>query len=183
MIDHQQEWQVFAPNGEPAAGKSILPAESRKTDKIIVGAAHVWVWRRTSSGIEVLLQRRAKNKPTWPDYLDISVAGHIDAGESLLQAVMREGREEVGIVFDSEKLEYIFGYRNFQNGIKWIYLYEETESQRYEFNDGEVQSLEWVSLSKLETMTASPESHNLVSHPPEYYSLLIKALRYTHENH
>lgn len=183
MIEHQERWQVFAPNGERIPGESILPIESRRTDKIVVGAVHIWIWRRTPDGIAVLLQRRAKEKPTWPDYLDISVAGHIDADESALQAAMREGKEEVGIIFDVDALEYIFGYRNFKNGIKWVYLYEEVEPQTYSFNDGEVQSLDWVNLSHFEEMISNPETYKLTPHPTEYFSLLVKALQHIHENH
>lgn len=183
MIDHQEEWQIFASNGDPVAGQSILPVESRKTEKVIVGAVHVWMWRRVENNVEVLLQHRAKNKPTWPDYLDISVAGHIDAGETLLEAAVREGKEEIGVQFDVANLKYIFGYRNFQNGLKSVYLYEVIKPESYSFNDGEVQSLDWVSLEQFEQMSVSPEAHNLVPHPSEYFGLLIKALRYMYENH
>lgn len=182
MIDHQEEWQVFDTNGQPAPGKSILPSESRKTDKIIVGAVHVWIWRHRRDGIEVLLQHRAKDKPTWPDFLDISVAGHVDAGESIIESIVREGKEEIGTRVETSKLEYIFSYRNFQNGIKWVYLYEQRESQEFVFNDGEVQALKWVSLSDFEKMTIQPKTHNLVPHPAEYFGFLVKALRHAHEN-
>lgn len=183
MIDHQEAWQIYSSNGEVAVGGSITPTESRKTHQAIVGAVHIWMWRIRQGEVEVLLQRRAINKPTWPDRLDISAAGHIDAGETALQAVVREGKEEIGIVFDTEKLEYIFGYRNFENGIKWVYLYEETTPQTYTFNDGEVQSLDWVELQQFEAMIEDPEAHNLVPHIPEYFSLLVQALRHMHENH
>lgn len=183
MIGHQETWQTYAPNGEPLNGESIAPIESRKTNEVIVGAVHVWIWRRAEDDIEVLLQKRAKDKPTWPDCLDISAAGHIDAGESILDAAKREGEEEIGVVFDLSRLEYIFSYRNFENGLKWVYLYEEEAAQEYVFNDGEVQSLDWVSFSKFEAMIDSPETHNLVPHPPEYFSFLVKALRYSNENY
>ncbi len=46
---------------------------------------------------EILLQQRSHNKKKNPDMWDISVAGHIDAGESVLVAAMRETAEELGI--------------------------------------------------------------------------------------
>lgn len=177
MIDHQEAWQVFSQNGSPLAGQTILPTESRKTDAIIVGAVHIWVWRKTESGIEVLLEKRASTKPTWPGYLDISTAGHIDAGESLFEAAIREADEEIGLKVDSEKLIYFFGYRNFDNGLKWVYLYEITEPVEFAFNDGEVESLDWVKLEDFENMTIEPEKYNLVPHPQEYFGLLLSALK------
>ena len=177
MIEHQEAWQVFSERGEPLVGKSILPTESRKTSDVIVGAVHIWIWRRTNDGIKILLQKRAVNKPTWPDYLDISVAGHIDAGESQTDAIIRESQEEVGFTPDIENLEYIFSYRNFENGLKWIYLYELTEDTEFIFNDGEVQSLDWVSLGDFIEKSTYPEKHNLVPHSQEYYGFVVKALK------
>jgi isopentenyl-diphosphate delta-isomerase len=183
VADHQEEWQVFNNNGEAEVGKSILPADSRKTNKMTVGAVHVWIWRQTKSGIEILLQKRADTMPTWPGYLDISAAGHIDVGESVLDAAVREAKEEIDLQIYSDNLLYIFGYRNFENGIEWVYLYEEITPQSYEFNDGEVKSLDWVKLQQFQEMIDSPETHNLVPHPPEYFSLLVKAVRYLNEGH
>ena len=176
MVEHQEAWQVFNAAGLPVAGSSIAPKESRGNSSVIVGAVHVWIWRKTINGVEVLLQHRAKDKPTWPDHLDISVAGHVDAGETLGQAVAREAEEEIGAVISESQLEYIFSYRNFENGIKWVYLLEQLEDEKYTFNDGEVQALRWVSLPQFLDMTQNPEDNNLVPHPTEYYSLLQKAL-------
>lgn len=179
MIHHQEAWQVFSAQGGPLEGQSISPTESRQTSEVIVGAVHVWVWRRSESGdLELLLQKRAKNKPTWPGSLDISVAGHIDAGETQLEAIIREGDEEIGASFETDRIDYIFGYRNFENGLKWVYLYHEREEREYVFNDGEVESLLWVSLSAFKNMVADPSEHNLVPHPPEYFSLLLKSLNH-----
>lgn len=180
MIDHQEEWQVFDTNGEAVADQSVSPDYSREGASVIVGAVHVWIWRQSSGSIEVLLQRRAKRKPTWPNHLDISFAGHIDAGESRLEAAVREGDEEIGIELETANLEYIFSYRNFKNGIKWVYLYEEHHAQDYIFNDGEVEDLIWVTFDAFKTMVKNPEEYGLVPHPAEYYGFLLSALD---ENH
>lgn len=176
MIDHQELWQVFAPNGEAVDGESIAPIESRKTNTAIVGAVHIWFWRRNGEELEVLLQKRSATKPTWPGSLDISVAGHIDVGESLFDAAVREANEEVGYEINVDKLEYIFSYRNFVNGLKWVYLYQPATDAEFKFNDGEVESLEWVKLENFAAMIQRPKNHNLVPHPKEYFSLLLTAL-------
>ena len=178
MAQHTEAWQVFGSNGEPKAGLSIFPVDSRKTSEVIVAAVHIWIWRKIQGEIEVLLQKRAADKPTWPDFLDISVAGHVDEGETLMDAAAREAEEEIGLTVNTDKLEFIFGYRNFENGVKWVYLYEQSQEHDFKFNDGEVQSLEWVSFSKLINMVKEPAQHNLVPHPQEYYSLLVKALEH-----
>ena len=58
-----------------------------------------------TNGKGVLLQLRAPQKKSFPNKWDISVAGHVDAGESPLQAVQREYQEELGINWDLGNLE------------------------------------------------------------------------------
>ena len=82
----------------------------------------------------------------------------------------------MGATILERDLEFIFSYRNFENGIKWVYLLEQSEDVTYTFNDGEVQALRWVNLTEFIRMTEDPEENNLVPHPQEYYSLLQKAL-------
>jgi isopentenyldiphosphate isomerase len=53
---------------------------------------HCWVAGRGA----LLFQRRAADRPHWPGRLDITVAGHLTAGESW-QDALREAREEIGL--------------------------------------------------------------------------------------
>ena len=59
-------------------------------------SVHVWI----TDGKNVLLQLRAPQKKSFPNKWDISVAGHVDAGETPLQAAQREFHEELGIPWD-----------------------------------------------------------------------------------
>ena len=51
-------------------------------------AVHVWLLSPRTG--ELLLQRRADIKDSWPGRWDISSAGHLSAGESSLPTAMRE---------------------------------------------------------------------------------------------
>lgn len=65
---------------------------------------HCWVIYRDSAGQDwVILQKRAATTETYPNYLDISAAGHYAAGESLVDGV-RELEEELGITAQFEDL-------------------------------------------------------------------------------
>lgn len=58
---------------------------------------HCWVIYRDDDGKDwVILQKRAPDKDTFPNYLDISAAGHYSAGETIQEA-MRELEEELGL--------------------------------------------------------------------------------------
>lgn len=48
-------------------------------------------------GPRLLLQQRADTKDTNPGLWDVSVAGHIDAGDDVLETVVREAEEELGL--------------------------------------------------------------------------------------
>lgn len=56
---------------------------------------HLWV---VTDQDEVLLQRRARGKAAWPNRLDATAAGHLTAGESVLDG-LREAEEELGVPF------------------------------------------------------------------------------------
>jgi isopentenyldiphosphate isomerase len=58
-------------------------------------AFHLWVVAPAG----VLLQRRARDKASWPGYLDASAAGHLVAGETIADGV-REAEEELGVAYD-----------------------------------------------------------------------------------
>ncbi len=58
---------------------------------------HLWVvLHAEGEPPRLLLQRRSATKDTWPNRLDVSVAGHLTAGETEDQA-LREAEEELGL--------------------------------------------------------------------------------------
>ena len=57
-------------------------------------SAHVWIYDRTGN---ILMQKRAQTKDTFPGLWDISVAGHISAGEPPTEGALRELKEEIGL--------------------------------------------------------------------------------------
>lgn len=59
----------------------------------------------------ILMQQRAQNRETNPGKWDVSAAGHVSAGQTSVQAAIREVEEEVGIHLEEKELEYIFTYK------------------------------------------------------------------------
>jgi isopentenyldiphosphate isomerase len=69
-------------------------------------AFHLWV----TSPDGVLFQRRARDKASWPGYLDASAAGHLIAGEAIRDG-MREVDEELGAAYAFDDLESLGVHR------------------------------------------------------------------------
>jgi len=57
---------------------------------------------------EILLQKRSPSKDTAPGRWDTSVGGHVNRGEGIEEAVLRETREE--LLIDDCRPEFIYSY-------------------------------------------------------------------------
>jgi len=86
---------------------NIIGTEERKVihEK---GLLHreVRAWLVTPNN-EIIFQHRSKTKDTLPDLLDISVAGHVEIGDSYEEAAVREVEEETGVKIKESDLRLI----------------------------------------------------------------------------
>ncbi len=66
---------------------------------------HCWIFspETESGGPYLFVQRRASGKETWPDRLDVTVGGHLGAGEVPLDG-LREVEEELGLKVTPDEL-------------------------------------------------------------------------------
>lgn len=78
-------------------------------------ALHLWVILRGGAGPRVVLQRRSLAKDTHPGLVDVSVAGHLRAGETEAEA-LREADEEIGLtVAPSDTV--LLGHRRIEKAV------------------------------------------------------------------
>ena len=68
--------------------------------------AHIWIVRKVNGRYQVLMQKRAMNKESFPGMFDTSSAGHIQAGDEPLESALREFHEELGIRAQPQELEF-----------------------------------------------------------------------------
>ena len=106
----EELWQLYDNQGRPISGKGASKNDVYG-NALLHAASHVWIWRQNGQEVDILLQKRAADKRTWPGCYDISAAGHIDLGENELQAAIRESQEEIGHTIDIAKLEFIGAHR------------------------------------------------------------------------
>ncbi|MFD2528840.1 NUDIX hydrolase [Polaribacter marinaquae] len=83
---------ILTPEGK-STGKTALKSEAHKNGWFHA-TVHIWLF---TSDDKILLQKRAMTKKVFPGLWDISVAGHIGAGETILVAAQREVFEEIGL--------------------------------------------------------------------------------------
>jgi isopentenyldiphosphate isomerase len=94
----------------------VLDARGEKTGRVAwKSEAHrLGLWHRCfhcwivapetpSAGPYLFVQRRAAGKDTWPNRLDVTVGGHLGAGESTLDG-LREVEEELGLSVMADEL-------------------------------------------------------------------------------
>jgi isopentenyldiphosphate isomerase len=94
--DPQDElFDVLTPEGEPTG--IAKPRGQIHQHGDWHRGLHVWVGSVDGNGTPyVLFQRRSTTKDTWPEALDVTIGGHVRAGETLEQTV-REAEEEIGL--------------------------------------------------------------------------------------
>jgi isopentenyldiphosphate isomerase len=72
---------------------------------------HCLILSGADASLDVVLQRRARLGVDYPGLLDVTVAGHVLSGETVLEAASREIREELGVEVASESLKLLGEYR------------------------------------------------------------------------
>ena len=90
---------ILTPDGKPT-GKTALKSEAHKNGWFH-STVHIWLF---TADKKILLQKRALTKKVFPGLWDISVAGHIGAGEEILASAKREVFEEIGLKLDEKDL-------------------------------------------------------------------------------
>lgn len=90
---------ILTPDGKPT-GKTALKSQAHKNGWFHA-TVHIWLF---TADEKILLQKRALTKKVFPGLWDISVAGHIGAGEEVLVSAQREVFEEIGLQLDKKDL-------------------------------------------------------------------------------
>jgi isopentenyl-diphosphate delta-isomerase len=149
--------------------------------------SHLWIYNGKG---ELLLQLRASTKEIYPDTWDISVAGHLSAGESHVDAGLREAAEELGLELHKADLEFVGLTRTIQEipgGGYTHHVFDAAFLVRRELDIAklvlqieEVAAARWWSLDEFEAALSDPAKAQQFSPRPRYfYDLAITEIRAT----
>lgn len=175
LVEPEMTEYVDVLSGEGIPTGVVKPKSTVHRDGDWHLAAHVWIV--TPEG-RLLLQRRALVKESWPGMWDISVAGHVSAGESVVDAGLREAHEELGLVLSAHELTYL-GRLRYQAVVNdGAYVENEYHEVYLARRDVDVAALTLDPAEVAEVRLVRPEEiagYEVVPHPEEY-ALLFGAL-------
>ncbi|MCK0190089.1 NUDIX domain-containing protein [Arenibacter sp. F20364] len=164
-------------------GKSIMKSEAHRKG-IFHPSIHVWLY--TKNG-EILIQQRTKNKDTHPGLWDVSVAGHIGAGEDVINSAIREVQEEIGLAITSSELHKIGVFKYSCQHHKDLldcefhhtFLCElKTPLAKLKMQETEVADLNLISIPAFKKkLNRNTHSKKYVPYDMEYYDTVLNAIR------
>ncbi|WP_335964378.1 NUDIX domain-containing protein [Galbibacter sp. PAP.153] len=166
-----------------STGKVMLKSEAHKKG-LFHPTIHAWLY--TKKG-EVLIQQRVASKKTYPNKWDVSVAGHIGAGEAPAKSAIREIEEEIGLKVTANDLEKIGVYRSavvhnkdiIDCEFHHIYLIELTVPEsKLKIQESEVADIKLINIDVYLGALKEPTLlKDYVPHPPDYLDLVFSFVR------
>lgn len=169
-------------NGEPTG--EIISRQEAHEKGIRHRTSHVWILRKKEGKLQILLQKRSKNKDSFPGCYDISSAGHIPAGQGYVESALRELQEELGCMAAAEQLIYCgkrsfrfkreFHGRTFQDHqVSSVFvLWLDWEEDAFTLQEEEVESVCWFDFEECKKAVAEGTIPNCIF--PEELDMLIK---------
>ena len=134
-------------------GETILKGEAIPNGSYYVV---VTIFIQNSKG-ELLLQRRSQEKSgKWA-----TTGGHPKAGESSLDGIITQVKEELGldikneniILYDSKKDDYASAFRDY------YYVNMEVDPSTLNYNEHEVSDVKWFTIDEVKEMVKTKEFH------------------------
>ncbi len=145
---------------------------------------HVWFY--TQNG-QVLIQQRGRKKDTHPLLWDVSVAGHVEAGEDIETSAIREVSEEIGLEINKNAIQKIGVFKSIQKHkddlldceFHHTYLCElKVPFSNLKKQESEVEDLKLISLIQFSEETwGMADLQKYVPHDIDYYKSVIKAIK------
>ncbi len=148
---------VVDENGEPTG--ETVGREVAHRDGVRHRTAHVWLVRLGMLGqMQVLVQKRAADKDSFPGCWDVSSAGHVPAGQDWTTSALRELKEELGVEARPEDLQWlgvhpvehdgVFHGKPFHNRqVSAVFVLRcDKRADEFAVQKSEIESVEWTDL-------------------------------------
>ena len=144
----------------------VVSRAKAHAEGILHRTVHVWIINKAG---EVLIARRAPEKDTNPNKWGVSsVAGHVRAGESPIDAALAEVREEIDLKLEENDFEHLYATPHWRehnggslitNHLDESYLVQrEIDTKKLVLQEGEVSEVALWHFTKLEKALSSDDS-------------------------
>ncbi len=152
-------FDVYNENGVPT-GERVSRAEAHEKG-ILHAAVHIYVYRRRGTDVQILLQKRADTKDSFPSCWDTSCAGHVTAGDTFEKTVKKELSEELGLHIKDGDAKHLFTKTVVKNNvfhgkpfndheIYAVYSVEyDAPAEDITFQEEEISALKWMDSQDL----------------------------------
>ena len=171
---------ILDSNGVPTG--EIKPKSVVHEKGYFHNTAHVWIFNEKK---EILLQQRSLNKSICPGLWDVSAAGHVDSGETVKEAAIREVYEELGLKLQNEKLikistnkvERYYAENLIDNEFHNSFIYQtDTKLKSYCVNKIEVEAIKYISIQDFINLLNTDNNNHFIKSNKEYYLRVIKSI-------
>lgn len=169
-------------NNDLTVLKTCLKSEAHKHGHL---HASVHVWFYTGNG-EILFQKRSKSKIAFPNLWDISVAGHISAGETAINSAIREVEEEIGLTITKKTLKKIGSFKEthqhrkdfIDNEIHLIYIGRlPIPLNQLKIQEEELSAIKLIPIDTFKKELRKTDFHKrYVPHSDEYYTFVLNEI-------
>ncbi len=156
-VDDDEEWFDLVDEQGRITGRA--PRSRVHGDpRLLHPVVHVHVLNEKG---QLLLQKRSAGKELYPACWDTAVGGHVASGENIMQALMREAREELNI--DARKAVPLFRYvmrNDYESELVHTFLLRRNGPFRH--NREEIEEVRFWSPPEIEENTGEKFTPNLL---------------------
>lgn len=176
-------FDIYNENGKPTG--EIIERSLAHEKGVLHAAVHIYIYRKVNDKYEILLQKRADDKDSFPSCWDTSCAGHVSAGDSFESTALKELREELGIeisfdclvhAFDQrvEKINTFYGKTFTDREYNKVYLLNyDAPLEKFKFQREEISALKWMDADTL-LCELEKKNHEYCIMPDTYKKALSK---------
>ena len=105
---------------------------------------HIWI---VNDKNEILIQQRSASRKMFPN-MWTNTGGACIAGETSIETVFRELKEELNVIPNIDDLELIASYKRKKDYVDVWLLRQNINIKDLKFNDNEVQAAKWASIEE-----------------------------------
>ena len=134
-------------------------------------SVHTWI--QNSKG-EFLIQKRTPNKRAWPNMWS-QTGGAVDAGETTLQAALRECKEELGIDINPNNIELVMTFRRKFDFVDVWLVKQDIDISELVLQEDEVADVKWATVEEIRDLM---KSDKLAKSIDIYFDMFINLLSY-----